>query len=124
YLGTFSKMVAPGLRTGWAVGDRDVIHHMAQAKQAADLHSSTLDQQTLHYLMREFDLESHLNTIRHEYGKRMLIMADALRTDSASRFSFHQPEGGMFLWVELPAHINTTQLLNYAVKEGVAFVPG
>jgi 2-aminoadipate transaminase len=124
YTSTFSKIVAPGLRTGWAIGDAAVIANMARAKQAADLHSSSLDQQTLYQLLAHFDLDGHIGTIRYHYGKRMRLMADLLAKHAWPGARWNEPQGGMFFWVELPKQIHTEELLKRAVQEGVAFVPG
>ncbi|PZE20769.1 PLP-dependent aminotransferase family protein [Paenibacillus xerothermodurans] len=124
YTSTFSKIVAPALRTGWAIGDPQVIRQMARAKQAADLHSSTMDQQALHQLFQHFDLNAHIDLVRTEYEKRMRQMVDLLHRQDWAGARWIEPKGGMFIWVELPEHIDTEQLLKLAVEEGVAFVPG
>jgi 2-aminoadipate transaminase len=124
YTSTFSKTVAPALRTGWAVGDTNVIQLMTRAKQAVDLHSSSIDQQALYQLLLHFDLDAHIVKIRDEYKKRMNVMNDLLVKQAWSNITWNAPKGGMFLWVELPENVDAEELLKYAVKEGVAFVPG
>ena len=124
YTSTFSKTVAPGLRTGWALGDPELIRQMARAKQAADLQSSSLDQQTLHQLLEHFDLDEHIEKVRKEYESRMRRMADLLRRHNWPGAVWEEPKGGMFFWVELPERIDTAELLKRAVEQGVAFVPG
>lgn len=124
YTSTFSKTVAPALRTGWAIGDSRVIRMMAKAKQAADLHSSTMDQQILSQLLNEFDLDAHIAVISKEYGSRMLEMHNLLAQSGLSDLLWVQPKGGMFLWVELPEGLDAEALLKCAVGKGVAFVPG
>lgn len=124
YTSTFSKIVAPALRTGWAIGDPEVIRNMTRTKQAADLHSSTMDQQALHQLFEHFDLHAHIDLVRGEYEKRMHQMVDLLKKHNWPGTRWIEPKGGMFIWLELPAHIDTEQLLKQAVQEGVAFVPG
>lgn len=124
YTSTFSKTVAPALRTGWAIGDKRVIRMMAKAKQAADLHSSTMDQQLLSQLLREFDLDAHIALISTEYGKRMLEMEDLLKQSANKDLKWVTPKGGMFLWVDLPEGLDAEALLRCAVQKGVAFVPG
>lgn len=124
YTSTFSKIVAPALRTGWIVGDSTVIRNMTRAKQAADLHSSTMDQQALHQLFAHFDLYAHIATIREAYETRMRGMLDLLKQQSWEGLSWIEPKGGMFIWVELAESIDTQELLKLAVQEGVAFVPG
>ncbi|TVY09808.1 aminotransferase-like domain-containing protein [Paenibacillus cremeus] len=124
YTSTFSKIVAPALRTGWIVGDQTVIMHLTRAKQAADLHSSSMDQQALHQLMEHFDLYAHIDLIRTEYEARMRQMVDLLKAKNWDGVRWIEPKGGMFVWVEMPKHINTSELLKLAVEEEVAFVPG
>lgn len=124
YTSTFSKTVVPALRTGWITGPREVIAMMSQAKQMVDLHSSSIDQQALYYLLRDFDLESHIKQLRKEYYSRMMIMQDYLKKLKPGTFTWKEPKGGMFLWVKGQDDLNTTTLLSEAVKNGVAFVPG
>lgn len=124
YTSTFSKSVVPALRTGWVTGPTEIIQMMAKAKQMNDLHSSSLDQQALYYLLRDFDLDSHIQTIRREYYLRMTIMRDYLAKLGTDLFKCAEPKGGMFMWVEANEEINTTALLHQAVEKGVAFVPG
>ncbi|TVX98292.1 PLP-dependent aminotransferase family protein [Cohnella terricola] len=124
YTSTFSKTVAPALRTGWVMADPEIIRHMARAKQAADLHSSSLDQQTLHQLMEHFDLAGHIEFVRKEYEARMRQMADLLAEQEWPGVTWNEPKGGMFFWLELPESVDTAELLKTAVDLGVAFVPG
>lgn len=124
YTSTFSKIVAPGLRTGWAIGDKRVIQMMVKAKQAVDLQSSTIDQIALHQLLDNFDLESHIEKIRASYKARMEWMNELMLAQNWNGVKWEKPRGGMFLWVTLPEHIDSEKLLAASVKEGVAFVPG
>lgn len=124
YTSTFSKTVAPALRTGWVIGDQEVIQNMTRVKQSADLHSSSLDQQTLYQLLEKFDLDEHIATIRHHYKERMKFMAQLLTEQNWPGVTWQEPKGGMFFWVEIPEHIKAEEMLKLAVQEGVAFVPG
>lgn len=124
YTSTFSKTVAPALRTGWAIGDPSIIRHMARAKQAADLHSSTIDQLALYQLLSHFDLDAHIRVIRREYGARMKTMTTLLKPLAAAGLRWNEPKGGMFLWAQLPEHQRSDVLMKEAVQHGVAFVPG
>jgi len=124
YTSTFSKTVAPALRTGWAIGDSEVIQMLAKAKQAADLHSSTLDQQILSQLLKGFDLDGHISKISADYKARMLEMDALLRAHRIPGFTWDQPKGGMFIWADLPEGLDAEALLRCSVQKGVAFVPG
>ncbi|MFC5402697.1 PLP-dependent aminotransferase family protein [Cohnella soli] len=124
YTSTFSKTAAPALRTGWVMGDPEIIRHMTRVKQAADLHSSSLDQQTLYQLMAHFDLEGHIEFVRKEYEARMRQMAEQLQKQQWPGVKWNEPKGGMFFWLELPEAVDTAELMKTAVGFGVAFVPG
>lgn len=124
YTSTFSKIVAPGLRTGWAIGDSRVIQMMVKAKQAVDLQSSTIDQIALHQLLSQFDLETHIEKIRASYKERMEWMNELMTQQQWKDVTWEKPRGGMFLWVNLPENVDAEKLLALCVKEGVAFVPG
>lgn len=124
YTSTFSKTVAPAFRTGWVMGDESLIRQVARFKQSADLHSSTIDQQTLYHLLEHFDLDAHISLIREQYLDRMKFMSGLLAELNWPGLKWEEPKGGMFIWVELPEQINAADLLKIAVKEGVAFVPG
>ncbi|KGA98044.1 aminotransferase [Alkalihalobacillus alcalophilus ATCC 27647 = CGMCC 1.3604] len=124
YTSTFSKIAVPALRTGWIVGPYQVIRMMSQAKQANDLHTNSLSQQALYQLCTNFDLDGHIQSLISVYRSRMEAMVDCLQKADLPELSFVKPKGGMFLWVELSERLNTTILLNEAVKNGVAYVPG
>ncbi|WP_336784766.1 aminotransferase-like domain-containing protein [Paenibacillus sp. MMO-177] len=124
YTSTFSKIVAPALRTGWAIGDTRVIKMLAKAKQAADLQSSTMDQQILSQLLARFPLDEHIRIISESYGGRMREMQSLLKAQEIEGLNWIEPKGGMFLWVELPEGLDAEALLRVAVSKGVAFVPG
>lgn len=124
YTSTFSKSVVPALRTGWVTGPVGVIDMISKGKEIADLHSSSLDQQALYFLLRDFDLNGHIQLLRKEYKKRMLIMKDYLNKLDPGLFTHNEPKGGMFMWVKGNEQLNVTNLLSEAVNNGVAYVPG
>ncbi len=124
YLSTFSKIVAPGFRTGWAVAPRPIREKLIIAKQAADLHTSSLDQLILERYMRDFDNTSHVEKVRKAYGERYALMESCLAAAMPEGYTWTKPDGGMFLWVTGPGHIDTTALLVKALERNVAFVPG
>lgn len=124
YTSTFSKTVVPAMRTGWVKGPYQIIRMMAQAKQATDLHTNSLAQIALNHLCRDFDLDHHIQILRKTYYSRMQIMQKLLDSIDLPGFSYIEPKGGMFFWVSLPETINAANLLNKAVENGVAYVPG
>jgi 2-aminoadipate transaminase len=124
YTGTFSKIVAPALRTGWIAAAPEIVGMLAKAKQTADLHSSAIDQRALDQLLRKFDIEKHISLVSREYHSRMKLLSSELQAQGGKEYAFREPQGGMFLWLTLPEDINTTELLPLAMDKGVAFVPG
>ncbi len=124
YLSTFSKTVAPGFRTGWVVAPAAIRDKLIVAKQAADLHTSSLDQLVLERYLRDFDNASHVERVRAAYGRRYAVMDKSLSEQLPEGWRWTKPEGGMFLWATGPEGINTTKLLYRALERKVAFVPG
>ncbi len=123
-LGSFSKIVAPGLRLGWICGPAEVIEKLVVAKQAADLHTGTLVQRVLAQYLADNDLDAHVSALRQVYGKRRDLMFDALGRFLPPEVTFTRPQGGMFLWGGLPAGISSLELFERAIRQKVAFVPG
>lgn len=123
-LGTFSKTLAPGLRIGWVVGPREIIRSLTIAKQASDLHTATLAQRATFMLLNRFDYTGHLAQLRVQYGERCLVMLGALKENMPPGTRWTQPDGGMFVWVELPQGMNAEELFPKALDKKVAFVPG
>jgi len=124
YLSTFSKTLSPGLRIGWAVAPEPVFKAMTTAKQSTDLHTSTLLQHAVARLLESFDYDGHLAKIRSVYGQRLGAMLRALSKYFPANVRWTSPEGGLFLWVELPPHVRAESLLKDAIRAKVAFVPG
>ncbi|NMD22961.1 MAG: PLP-dependent aminotransferase family protein, partial [Actinobacteria bacterium] len=125
YLSTFSKIVAPGFRVGWMIGPPEVMSWVARAKQAADLHTSSFAQFLLANVVQQPGwLDAQKARIVPMYRDRCVALADALEAALGDRISFHRPDGGMFLWTRFTDIPDTTALLQHALREGVAFVPG
>ncbi len=131
YLGSFSKVLAPGLRMGFIVAPSAVYPKLLQAKQAADLHSPGFNQRMIYEVMQDGFLARHVPTIRALYKSQRDAMLQALALhfpDSAANpeqsLTWNTPAGGMFLWARLPAGMHAVDLLPHAVDKGVAFVPG
>ena len=129
YLGSFSKVLAPGLRLGFIVAPKAVYPKLLQAKQAADLHSPGFNQRLISEVMKDGFLDRHVPTIRALYKSQRDAMLDALAREmpvgsARSTLTWNTPAGGMFLWARLPEGMNAADLLPFAVDQGVAFVPG
>lgn len=123
--GTFSKILAPGLRMAYIVAPKDVICKLVQIKQAIDLHSPTINQMAIYECIKDGFLKTHIPKIQQLYRAQSEYMLDALDKYFPKTCSWTKPEGGMFLWVDLPEHIDATQLLHRSVEEAhVAYVPG
>ena len=128
YLGSFSKVLAPGLRLGYVIAPDAVFAKLVQAKQAADLHTPGFNQRIVHEIVRSGFLDAHVPTIRSRYRVQRDAMQAALvahlPTSGPLACRWQMPGGGMFFWVELPAGVDSEALLVKAVARGVAFVPG
>lgn len=124
YLGSFSKVLAPGLRLGFLVAPKGVYPKLLQAKQAADLHSPSFNQRVVSEVMQGGFLDRHVPTIRALYKAQRDAMLDALQREMPDGVRWNSPDGGMFLWAQLPTGLNAVDLLPKAVDAGVAFVPG
>ena len=124
YLGSFSKVLAPGLRLGFIVAPKGIYPKLLQAKQAADLHSPGFNQRMIAEVMKDGFLDRHIPTIRALYKAQRDAMLAALQQDMPSDVTWNTPVGGMFLWARLPKGMNAQELLPKAVDKGVAFVPG
>ena len=125
YLGSFSKVLAPGLRLGFLVAPSSLYPKLLQAKQAADLHTPSFNQRLVSRVLDTGFLDKHIPAIRQRYRAQFAAMQLALSHHMANLdVSWNQPKGGMFLWMRLPAALDATTLLPDAVANGVAYVPG
>ncbi|HEX6370478.1 MAG TPA: PLP-dependent aminotransferase family protein [Longimicrobium sp.] len=125
YVGSFSKIMAPGLRVGWVVAPEAVVQRLSILKQGGDLDVSNYAQRTLVEYLDANPMAPHLERLRREYGARRDAMLDALEAHFPAEARWSRPQSGMFVWVRLPAEVDTTRLLTRAVEEaGVAFIPG
>ena len=124
YLGSFSKVLAPGLRLGYVVAPKLLHPKLLQAKQAADLHTPGFNQRVVFEVIKNGFLLEHVPTIRARYKAQRDAMQAALKAHMPAGCHWNAPVGGMFFWIECPAHINTTALLPKAVEAGMAYVPG
>ncbi len=124
HLGTFSKVLAPGLRVGYVIAPEHLHGKLVQAKQATDLHTPSLTQRIVHEVVRDGFLDGHVPQIRGIYAAQCRAMLDALAVHMPGGVSWSEPAGGMFLWVSLPGDIDSVELLEASVAASVAFVPG
>ncbi|WP_418119054.1 PLP-dependent aminotransferase family protein [Variovorax sp. 350MFTsu5.1] len=125
YLGSFSKVLAPGLRLGFLVAPKSIYPKLLQAKQAVDLHTPIFTQRMVSAVMKDRFLDTHVPTIRALYKRQRDAMMAALTREMAGMdVKFNAPKGGMFLWARLPEGVDTVKLLPKAVERNVAFVPG
>ncbi len=124
YLGSFSKVLAPGLRLGFVVAPKAIYPKLLQAKQAADLHTPGFNQRVVVEVMKDGFLRRHVPTIRALYKSQRDAMLSAMKQHMPAGVEWNTPSGGMFLWARLPQGMNAAELLPKAVDKGVAFVPG
>lgn len=123
-LGSFSKVVVPSFRLGWIVAPDWLMKPLVIAKQAADLHTNYFSQQVILQYLTENPFDDHIDKITDFYGKQKQVMMDAIETYFPKGVTVAEPEGGMFLWVTLPAGISAMSLFDEAIEQKVAFVPG
>ncbi|KLR59630.1 2-aminoadipate aminotransferase [Diaphorobacter sp. J5-51] len=125
YMGSFSKVLAPGLRLGYVVAPRQMYPKLLQAKQAADLHTPSFNQRLVSEVIKNGFLDRHVPTIRQLYKEQCQAMVAALEQEMQGLgVTWNRPDGGMFLWLRLPEGMSALQLLPRAVECNVAFVPG
>ncbi|GGU62079.1 aminotransferase-like domain-containing protein [Lentzea flava] len=124
YLGSFSKIGAPGMRLGWLRAPADLPRTLVIVKQAADLHTSTVDQAAAAVYLTHNDLDAHVARLCVEYGARRDAMIAALPATVPDGTTWSDPDGGMFVWLRLPGDVDSAVLLKEALRHDVAFVPG
>ena len=124
YLGSFSKILSPGLRVGWACADEEVILKYELVKNGLDLQSAELAQMQVDEFLNANDLDEHIAKINKVYKERRDLMLKTIDEEFPKEAKYFYPEGGMFIWVELPSHVNTRDLLVKAIDKKVGFVPG
>jgi len=124
YLGSFSKLLGPGLRIGWVVAPKPVIRRMVQAKQGNDLHTSLYVQMAVHEVVQSGFLEQHVQRLQKVYRERRDVMLAAMDRHFPPGVDWTQPQGGLFLWATLPSSVDIMELFEEAMAHQVAFVPG
>ena len=124
YMGSFSKVLTPGIRLGYVVAPLPLVRRLELAKQAADLHTAQLTQMVVYEVIKDGFLDTHIPKIRTLYANQCQVMLDAMAEMFPAGVTWTKPEGGMFIWVTLPKHIDAMKLLDSAIASKVAFVPG
>lgn len=124
YMGSFSKVLAPGLRVGFLIAPEALHRKLVQAKQAADLHTPSFTQRIVYETIKDGFLDEHIPLIRKLYADRCNVMLDAMSRHFPTGIEWNRPEGGMFIWVKLPSSLDSRVLLEQAIAENIAFVPG
>jgi 2-aminoadipate transaminase len=124
YVGTLSKIVSPGIRTGWALAPPPIFERIATLKQGADLCSPSLSQMFAEQYIRQGLWKKNLESLRPIYRSRRDAMLRALAEYFPEEATWTHPQGGLFIWVTLPAYVDTTKMLPLAILQKVAFVPG
>jgi 2-aminoadipate transaminase len=123
-LGSFSKTVVPGFRLGWIVAPPHLMEKLVVAKQASDLHTSHLTQAIMYQYLADNDIDRHIQVIREAYGRQCRAMLAGMERHFPPSVTHTRPEGGMFVWAELPEGLAALDLFEAAIKEKVVFVPG
>ncbi|MGG5333020.1 PLP-dependent aminotransferase family protein [Enterococcus sp. AZ163] len=124
YTSTFSKILAPGLRLGWVVAPLELINKFTIMKQSVDLHSDNLAQYILAAFFENNDIDQHVSKITALYKERKDLMMAAIKKYFPETVTYSQPEGGMFIWIEVPGITDTQELFDRCIQNNVAFVPG
>ena len=124
FLGTFSKILCPGLRLGWVVAEPEFLNKFIMLKQGADLQSSTISQMEVAKFFEHYDLDAHIQKIIDLYRVRRDLMMKTIEEEFPKEATYTYPEGGLFTWVVLPEYMNARELAVEALKQNVAYVPG
>lgn len=124
YLGTFSKVLAPGLRVGYVLADKDIVNHVERTKEGIDLHSNNLTQRAIYEYLQKGYLPEHILRLREVYGSRRKAMIDAIDTYLGNKVEIIVPEGGLFLWAKLLGVSNSFDYVQKMIQQDVLYVPG
>ena len=124
FLGSFSKILMPGLRSAWMVADPVIIDKVVKLKQAVDLQSSSFGQRQTSFFIDMYDLDAHVAKIKELYKKRRDLMCDSMKEYFPEGITFTYPEGGLFTWVTLPEGMDAKELMPKVLAKNVAYVPG
>jgi 2-aminoadipate transaminase len=122
--GSFSKILAPGMRLGWVVSPPEIMEQLVIAKQASDLHSNFLSQRIAYEYLRQNNIDNHIKKIQAVYKHQRDQMVRLLKETFPDTISYTVPHGGMFIWITLPEGISSMEVFRRALKENVAVLPG
>lgn len=124
YLGSFSKILSPGMRVAWTCASKEVATAFESLKETNDLQSPELTQMLTYYYLKMFDLEKHIEEIQVVYKERCELMVEMIQKYFPAEIKYTDPEGGMFLWLELPEDLDSDAILDDALAAGIAYIPG
>ncbi len=124
YAGSFSKIVAPGIRVGYALAPKEIIAKLTVAKQTQDVHTPLLSQLVVYKWLTEYDFEAHINKIRDIYRRKLNLLCDCVDKELSDYLTYHRPEGGLFVWAKLNDGIDMLDFCRKASAAGVSVVPG
>ncbi len=124
YAGSFSKILAPGLRVAFCIAHKDLLAKMTVGKQTADTHTACLNQMIVYNWLKKYDVNAHIIKIRDIYRKKLNLMCECLDNELGDFVEYVKPEGGLFIWCRLPDNVNMTEFVRKAAERKVAVVPG
>ena len=124
YSGSFSKILAPGIRIGFTVAPAPVVAKMTVGKQAVDVHTTQLMQMIVAEWMKRYDVDEHIEKIRKIYRRKLNLMCDMIDSELGDAVSYVRPEGGLFIWCELPEDVDALEFVKKSAENMVALVPG
>lgn len=124
YAGSFSKILAPGLRVAYCCGPKQILAKMTVGKQASDVHTPCLNQMIVNEWFKSYDVDAHISKIQDIYRKRLNLMCDAIDRELGDFVEYVRPEGGLFIWCRLPDKVDMLEFVKKAVDKKVAVVPG
>lgn len=122
--GSFSKIFCPGFRIGWIAGDKDIIRKYVLVKQGTDLQCNTIAQMTIHEYLKRYNINDHIKKIVEVYKQRKDVAIRCIERYFPENIKFSHPQGGLFIWVELPENISAREILEKCLERKIAFVPG
>ena len=124
YMGSFSKVISPGMRVGYAIGPKPILQKMIVCKQGEDVHTNIWSQIVCHRLMTEYDYDAHLQNLRAIYKKKYAVLQKAMQEHLAPLITWDEIEGGLFVWCKLPQGVDMPDFCRQAVQRKVCVVPG